>query len=68
MAYQAEREEIEHKKFVDYKDVAYLKLFTNPHAKMLSKKRTGLSASKQREVALAIKRARYMALLPYLAA
>lgn len=68
MAYQAEREEIEHKKFVDYKDVAYLKLFTNPHAKMLSKKRTGLSAAKQREVALAIKRARYMALLPYLAA
>jgi small subunit ribosomal protein S18 len=68
MAYQAEREEIEHKKFVDYKDVAYLKLFTNPHAKMLSKKKTGLSASKQREVALAIKRARYMALLPYLAA
>ncbi|HUQ30080.1 MAG TPA: 30S ribosomal protein S18 [Candidatus Paceibacterota bacterium] len=68
MAHQAEREEIEIKKFVDYKDVAYLKLFTNPHAKMLSKKRTGIPANKQREIANAIKRARFMALLPYVAA
>ncbi len=68
MAYQSEREEIEHKKFVDYKDVAYLRQFTNPHAKIVSRKRSGVSAAKQREVALAIKRARYMALLPYLAA
>ncbi len=68
MAHQAEREEIEHKKFVDYKDVAYLKQFTNPHAKMLPRKRTGMAADKQREISLAIKRARYMALLPYLAA
>ena len=48
MAYQAEREEVEIKKFIDYKDVAYLKLFTNPHAKMLSK-RTGIPAGKQRD-------------------
>jgi small subunit ribosomal protein S18 len=68
MAYQAEREEIENKKFVDYKDVVYLRQFMNPHAKILSKKRTGIQADKQREIALAIKRARYMALLPYLAA
>ncbi len=68
MAYQAEREEIENKKFVDYKDVAYLKQFMNPHAKILSKKRTGIGADKQRQIALAIKRARYMALLPYLSA
>ena len=68
MAHQAEREEIEHKKFVDYKDIPYLRLFTNPHAKMLSKKRTGLNAALQRKVAMAIKRARYMGLLPYLAA
>ncbi|MES2994431.1 MAG: 30S ribosomal protein S18 [Patescibacteria group bacterium] len=68
MAYQSEREEIEHKKFVDYKDVAYLKLFTNPHAKILGRKRTGTQASRQREISLAIKRARYMALMPYLAA
>lgn len=68
MAYQALREEIELKKFVDYKDVAYLKQFTSPHAKMLSKKRTGIPANKQRDISQAIKRARYMALLPYVAA
>ena len=68
MAYQAEREEIENKKFVDYKDVGYLKQFMNPHAKILAKRRTGIPADKQREVALAIKRARYMGLLPYLVA
>ena len=68
MAYQSVREEIELKKFIDYKDVAYLKQFTNPHAKMLSKKRTGIPANKQRDISQAIKRARYMALLPYVAA
>ena len=68
MAHQAEREEIEIKKFIDYKDVGYLKLFTNPHAKMLSKRRTGMPAGKQRDIASAIKRARFMALLPYVAA
>ena len=49
MAYQSEREEIENKKFVDYKDVAYLRQFMNPHAKMLPKKRTGVQADKQRQ-------------------
>ncbi len=68
MAYQSVREEIELKKFIDYKDVAYLKQFTNPHAKMLSKRRTGIPANKQRDISQAIKRARYMALLPYVAA
>lgn len=68
MAHQSEREEIEHKKFVDYKDVAYLRQFLSPHAKILAKKRSGVPADKQRQIALAIKRARYMALLPYLAA
>jgi small subunit ribosomal protein S18 len=68
MAYQAEREELEHKRFVDYKDVVYLRQFTNPHAKIMSRRRTGMPAGKQREIALAIKRARFMGLLPYLAA
>ena len=68
MAHQSEREELEHKKFVDYKDVAYLRQFTNPHAKIIARKRTGMPADKQREIALAIKRARYMGLLPYLSA
>lgn len=68
MAYQSEREEIELKKCIDYKDVAYLKLFTNSHAKILSKKRTGIPSGKQRDITQAIKRARYMALIPYVAA
>lgn len=68
MAHQSEREEVEIKKFIDYKDVAYLKQFTSTHAKILSKKRTGIPATKQRELAQAIKRARYMALLPYVQA
>jgi small subunit ribosomal protein S18 len=68
MAHQAEREEIEIKRFVDYKDVAYLKQFTNPHAKLLNKRRTGIPAGKQREIAQAVKRARYMALLPFVQA
>ena len=68
MAYQSEREEVEIKKYIDYKDVVYLKQFTNPHAKMLSKKRTGIPAGKQRDMSQAIKRARFMALLPYVSA
>ncbi len=43
-------------------------MFTNPHAKILSKKRTGIPANKQRDIVQAIKRARYMGLLPYVAA
>lgn len=66
MAYQAEREEIESKKFVDYKDIKYLMQFVSQYAKIMSRKRTGVSSAKQREIALAIKRARYMALMPYL--
>ena len=68
MAHQSEREEIELKKFIDYKDVAYLRQFVNTHAKVMGKKRTGVPAGKQREITNAIKRARFMALLPYVAA
>ncbi len=68
MAYQSEREEVEIKKFIDYKDVGYLRQFTNAHAKMLAKKRTGVPAGKQRDIMQAVKRARYMALLPYVSA
>jgi len=68
MAHHSDRDDIEQKKFVDYKDVQYLRQFMSPHAKIMPKKRTNVQASRQREVALAIKRARFMALLPYLAA
>ncbi len=68
MAHQSEREEIELKKFVDYKDIAYLKQFTSTHAKIIARKRTGIPAGKQRDITNAIKRARFMALMPYVSA
>lgn len=53
-------------KHVDYKDVELLKKFLNPHSRILSKKRTGVSTEYQKKLSLAVKRARFMALLPYL--
>lgn len=52
---------------IDYKDVDLLKKFLNPHARMLSRKRTGTTAKNQRNLAEAVKRARFMGLLPYVA-
>lgn len=49
----------------DYKNVALLAEYINPHARILNRRRTTLSARKQRELAQAIKRARFMALMPY---
>ncbi len=52
-------------KYVDYKDIDVLqKLLTN-RGKIFSRKRSGNCAGCQRKVKTAIKRARYMALLPY---
>ncbi len=50
---------------IDYKDVATLQRLTSAQGKLFSRKRSGLSAPAQRRVALAVKRARFMALLPY---
>jgi small subunit ribosomal protein S18 len=52
---------------IDYKDTDILKKFLNPHARILSKKRTNVSATNQRKLAEAVKRARFMALLPFVA-
>ncbi len=51
--------------YIDYKDVATLKKHLTPHARIMSRKRTGTSAKEQRSLALAIKRARFMGFLPY---
>ena len=51
---------------VDYKDVDLLKQFVNPHGRVMSRKRTGLTAKQQRAVEAAVKRARFMGLLPYI--
>jgi len=51
---------------VDYKDVDLLKQFINPHGRIVSRRRSGLTAKQQRAVEAAIKRARFMALLPFI--
>ncbi|MDD5050903.1 MAG: 30S ribosomal protein S18 [Candidatus Pacebacteria bacterium] len=53
-------------KYIDYKDTEILKKFLNPHARMISRKKSGVCSKSQRQLAEAIKRARFMALLPYL--
>ncbi|MCA9359692.1 30S ribosomal protein S18 [Candidatus Nomurabacteria bacterium] len=51
---------------VDFKDINRLRSNVNPHARMMSRRRTHLSAKGQRNFARAIKRARFMALMPYI--
>ncbi|MDO9399405.1 MAG: 30S ribosomal protein S18 [bacterium] len=50
---------------LDYKDTQLLRRFINSYGKILSKKRTGVCTTHQRKLALAVKRARIMALLPF---
>lgn len=52
---------------IDYKDTDILKKFINPHGRILSTKKSGVCAKNQRKLALAIKRARFMALMPFVA-
>lgn len=54
-------------KTIDYKDVDLLKKFISPNGKIIPRRVTGTSAKYQRMLAVAIKRARQMALLPYVA-
>lgn len=49
----------------DYKDPARLKRFLTERGKVLPRRMTGLSAKQQRQISLAIKRARHLGLLPY---
>lgn len=54
-----------HIKYIDYKDAELLKKYISPSGKITPKRITGTCAKYQRMLAVAIKRARYMALLPY---
>jgi len=51
---------------IDYKDITRLSAHVNPHARMMNRRRTGMSAKGQRNFARAIKRARFMALMSYI--
>ena len=52
-------------KFIDYKDAEFLKKFLNEQGKIHTRRLTGTSLKYQRKVAQAVKRARHIALLPY---
>jgi len=52
-------------KYIDYKDVKLLQRYTTEQGKIIPKRITGTSAKYQRQLSLAIKRARHMALLPF---
>ena len=53
--------------YIDYKDIDILKKFLNPNAKIMPRKKTGLIAKNQRKLTEAVKRARFMGLLPFVA-
>ena len=53
-------------KFIDYKDPEFLKKFLNEQGKILPRRITGTSVKYQKKVAPAVKRARHLALMPYL--
>jgi len=52
-------------KHIDYKDTDILKRFLNPNGKILSHKRTGITAKNQRKLENAVKNARFLGLLPF---
>ena len=52
---------------IDYKDIARLRRFTSERGKILPRRTTGTCAEHQRQLTVAIKRARQIALLPYVA-
>ncbi len=52
---------------IDYKDVDLLRAYIAPRGKIKPRRKTGVCARHQRRLALAIKRARHLALLPYTA-
>lgn len=54
--------------YIDYKDVDNLRRTMSPNGKILSRKRLGMTAREQRMLGQAIKRARFMGLLPYTSA
>lgn len=50
---------------LDYKDIGVLRKFMSPHAKIMHRRKTGSCQKHQRLSTIALKRARHMALLPF---
>jgi small subunit ribosomal protein S18 len=51
--------------YVDYKDIEFLRKLVNRHGKIVGRRKTGCTATSQHAITSAIKRARFMALMPY---
>ena len=51
---------------IDYKDIDLLKSFITEQGKILPRRATGITAQQQRKIAKAVKRARILALLPFI--
>ena len=51
--------------YVDYKNLDLLNKITNRHGRIVGRRKTGCTAASQHAVTVAIKRARFMALMPY---
>lgn len=54
-------------RYFDYKDVKVLQRYVDSYGQIESRAKTGLSAKSQRQLGVAIKRARHLALLPFVA-
>lgn len=54
-------------RYIDYKNTDLLKKLTDPYGRVIGHRRTELNAKQQREMSNAIKRARFLALLPFVA-
>ncbi len=52
--------------YIDYKDTELLRQFINPYGRLKTRRYTGVCGKHQRELASAVKRARFMGLLPYI--
>lgn len=58
---------LKEQKVVDYLDAKFLSRFTNDQGKILPRRITGVSAYQQRQIAIAIKFSRHLALMPFVA-
>ncbi len=54
--------------YFDYKEVKVLQRFVDPYGRIEPASKTGLNARQQRQLAVAVKRARHLAMLPFVAA
>ncbi len=59
------KRKVEPREDLDYKNVSYLLTFMTPQYRILPRKRTGFNGKNQKKLKRAIKRARFLALIPY---